>query len=579
MAHAVRNKGGISLLPLLALALAIFLPGPASAATNYGQVSGVVFGPGGKPQMGATVKLVAENLADSAPAQLFTNQNGVFNGARVAAGFYDVHVTLIGYLPAIQKHIHVLPNVTTMVRVEMTTVFAALDRLRHAPTQTATATDWKSVLRASTATRPVLEWNDPHVSSISNLPEESAVRHAHADLEMTSGSIQPGSISNLPEAPATAFSYDQPVGVQGRLLFAGQMSYGHDLPAGGIATAWMPSGDAPGGSMTEVVIRQTWLGPDGLIFRGEKFSQRNTLALGESATLHYGVDVFGAQIGGSTQSLRPVVALTVLVSPAWQANFMVASGTATNTTSSGPSPNRAMTDLNSFPVLMLRNGRPELEGGWHEEASLRYKVSSQASVEVAGFHDQSRDTPAFGIGNSANSDFLQDPFSSGFVYDAGSTETSGIRVAYKQKLGDNFDIAAVYAFAGALALGSEDFAATATAPLRDSLNMHYRHSVGGHVSGRVRQSRTEFHAGYKWLSGPALTHQDSYGEAFYDLDPYLSVGIRQPLPGSLWNCRWEFMADVRNLLAQGYIPVTTQDGFVVLVSTTRSFRGGLSFQF
>ena len=219
MAHAVRNKGGISLLPLLALALAIFLPGPAVAATNYGQVSGVVLGPGGKPQMGATVKLVAENLADSAPAQLFTNQNGAFNGARVAAGFYDVHVTLIGYLPAIQKHIHVLPNVTTIVRVEMTTVFAALDRLRHAPSQTSTATDWKSILRASTATRPVLEWNDTRLASISNLPEESAARHAHADLEMTSGSIQPGSISNLPEAPATAFSYDQPVGVQGRPAF------------------------------------------------------------------------------------------------------------------------------------------------------------------------------------------------------------------------------------------------------------------------------------------------------------------------------------------------------------------------
>jgi hypothetical protein len=577
MAHAVSNKGGISFLPLLALALAIFLPAPVAAATNYGQVSGVVLGPGGKPQMGATVNLVAENLTDSIPPQLFTNQNGVFSGARVAAGFYDVRVTLIGYLPAIQKHVHVLPNVTTIVRVEMTTVFAALDRLRHAPAQTSTATDWKSVLRASTATRPVLEWNDPRISSGANLPEESAARHAHADLEMTSGSMQPGSISNLPEAPATAFSYDQPVGVQGRLLFAGQVSYGHDLPAGGIATAWMPSGDAPGGSMTEVVIRQAWLGPDGLIFRGEKFTQRNTLSLGDTATLHYGVDVLGAQIGASTQSLRPVVALTVLVSPTWQANFMVASGTAANTTSSGPSPDRARTDLNSFPVLMLRNGRPELEGGWHEEASLRYKVSPQASVEVAAFHDQSKNTPVFGIGNAANSDFLQDPFSSAFVYDAGSTESSGIRLAYKQKFGENFDFAAVYAFAGALGPGSEDFAAGAL--LRDSLNMRYRHSVGGRVSGRVRHSHTEFHAGYKWLSGPSLTHQDSYGEAFYDLDPYLSVGVRQPLPGSLGSCRWEFMADVRNLLAQGYIPFTTQDGSVVLVSASRSFRGGLSFQF
>ncbi len=90
-----------------------------------------------------------------------------------------------------------------MVRVEMTTVFAALDRLRHAPSQTSTVTDWKSVLRASTAARPVLEWNDPRPSSVAGVSEESVARHAHADLEMTSGSMQPGSISNLPEAPAT----------------------------------------------------------------------------------------------------------------------------------------------------------------------------------------------------------------------------------------------------------------------------------------------------------------------------------------------------------------------------------------
>ena len=224
MAHAVRNKGGILLLPLLALTLAIFLPGTAAASTNYGQLSGVVLGPGGTPQMGATVKLVDENLTDKIPAQLFTNQNGAFNGARVAAGYYEVRVTLLGYLPAIQKHVHVLPNITTIVRVEMTTVFASLDRLRHAPAQTTTTTDWKSVLRASTATRPVLEWTDPRLAA--NLPEETPARHAHTDLEMTSGSTQPGSISNLPEAPATAFSYDQPIGVEGRLLFAGQVSYG-----------------------------------------------------------------------------------------------------------------------------------------------------------------------------------------------------------------------------------------------------------------------------------------------------------------------------------------------------------------
>jgi hypothetical protein len=576
MAHAVRNKGRILVLPLLAIVLGISLSGTAAASTTYGQLSGVVLGPGGTPQMGATVKLIAEDLSADTATQLFTNQNGAFTGSRVPVGYYELHVSLIGYLPAIQKHIRVLPNLTTLVRVEMTTVFASLDRLRRAPSQASSTNDWKSILRASVAARPVLEWTDPHSVTISNFPEDSRVRHAHANLQMTSGSSQPGSISNLPEAPATAFSYDQPIGSEGRWLFAGQMSYGHDLPAGGFATAWMPSGDAPSGSVTEMVIRQAWLGPNGLIFRGERFSHRSTLQLSDRAVLHYGADILGAQIGGNTQSFRPMVALSVQISPSVQANFIVASGTALNVTSSGPSSDRAMTDLNSFPVLMFREGRPVLDGGLHEEASVRYKVSRQSSFEVAAFHDQSRDTPVFGIGSVSNSDYLQDPFSSAFVYDGGSTESSGVRVAYKQRLSDDLDFAAVYAFAGALAPTDE---VAAGASLRDSLAMQYRHSVGARLSGKVRHPGTQFAVGYKWISGPALSRQDSYGEAFYELDPYLSVSVRQPLPGSLWSCRWEFLADVRNLLAQGYVPVTTQDGSVMLVSASRSFRGGLSFQF
>jgi len=38
-------------------------------------------------------------------------------------------------------------------------------------------------------------------------------------------------------------------------------------------------------------------------------------------------------------------------------------------------------------------------------------------------------------------------------------------------------------------------------------------------------------------------------------------------------------ADMGNLLAQGYVPITTRDGSFVLVPAYRYFRGGLSLQF
>ncbi len=89
---------------------------------------------------------------------------------------------------------------------------------------------------------------------------------------------------------------------------------------------------------------------------------------------------------------------------------------------------------------------------------------------------------------------------------------------------------------------------------------------------------TKVSASYKWLSGPTVSRLDSYGESMYQIDPYLSMEIRQPLP-NVFPCHMEVQADVGNLLAQGYVPVATGDGSVMLVPSYRFFKGGLSLQF
>jgi hypothetical protein len=580
MIHArhFNRRSSFTLALLVSCALATVLSQTSAAETNFGKLEGVVVNPGGTPQMGANVKLVAENAFPDLPAQLFTNQHGAFSDTRVPAGIYELQVSLAGYLPSVQRHIRVVPNVTTLVKVELTTVFASLDRLRRGPAQSSSSDDWKWVLRTAAGTHPILEWNDPRLAGPSS-SLDSGSRQPRAQLELTSGSDQPGSISNLPEAPATAFGYDQPLGSTGRLLLAGQMSYGEGLPAVGMATAWMPSGASADGPITEVVVRQTSLGVGNLIFRGERLSQRNTMELGERVKLHYGADVVAAQLAGETKSLRPTADLQVLISPSWQANVMVVSGTASDAmTSSAPSMS-ALEELDSFPVLMVRNSHPVLAGGWHEEAGVRYKISKHGALEAAAFHDRTGDTPVFGRGVIGNPDFLQDPFSNAFVYDAGGMSSWGARVAFRQKISTDYELAAVYAYAGAMSTEPEDSGASAGGELRDALGMHYRHSVAARFSGKTHRTGTQFSVSYKWLSGQALTRQDSYGEATYDLDPYLSVSVRQALPGSLWNCRWEALADFRNILGQGYVPVSSQDGQTVLMSAARSFRGGLSFEF
>jgi hypothetical protein len=61
-------------------------------------------------------------------------------------------------------------------------------------------------------------------------------------------------------------------------------------------------------------------------------------------------------------------------------------------------------------------------------------------------------------------------------------------------------------------------------------------------------------------------------------DPFLNVFVRQPIPS--FGGRMEAIIDLRNLLAQGYVPVLGQDGQTVyLVQAARSVRGGVAFTF
>jgi len=561
----------------LAMALAYCLATATGAhAVTYGKVTGVVVDPAGTPQMGAVVKLTAETVGAPFQTQLFTNQVGSFADGRVPSGLYEIRVTLAGFLPTVQHHVRVLSNLNTLVKVEMTTVFASFDRLRHGPDKNNGSDDWGWVLRSAAATRPVLQWIDPNSASSGDPADESPrVKDARGRVELTSGSNRPGSVSNLPEGPATAFAYDQRVGSFGKLQLAGQVAYTRDLPAVALATIWRPIGDVPGSPVTEFQIRQTPLGPEGLTFRGMRLAQHQTMQFGDRVTLHYGAEFLAAMIRHTTQSVRPDADVDVKLSSDWIAHIRLATEPGSDEAPDSTL-DATISELNNFPVMMRRENRPALEGGWHEEIGVERRLGARASVEAAGFHDESRDTAIFGrglVGYDPN--VIHEPYVDAFVYDAGEYNSNGARVAYKQKLADDLEVAAVYAYGGVLTQG-DAFGDTLS---RDVLQMRYRHSVAGRLSGKINRTHTEYVISYKWLNGAALTRQDAFGENGLGIDPYLSVCIRQNLPGSVWIGHWQALAEVRNLMAQGYLAMPSQNGQILLTPASRAIRGGLSFQF
>ncbi len=287
-----------------------------------GKVAGVVNDTSGVPQLGATVQLISESAGMTPAIDFLTNTQGVFRSDKVLPGLYTVRVTLAGFLPTIEQHIRINAHVTTVVRVQLESMFASLDTLRRAPSAaTIESDDFKWVLRSASATRPVLQWVDDddansEVAS-NNRVIDTHMAHPKARLDFTDGARRPGSPSGVPSAPATAFAYDQRLGNTARLLMAGQVNYMNDAPGGGVATIWLPTGSLSGPQST-MVLREAKLGPDGQTFRGVRLQQAGSVGMGDRLKMLYSGEYVMVGLDKSAMSLRPRVELQAKISDAWR---------------------------------------------------------------------------------------------------------------------------------------------------------------------------------------------------------------------------------------------------------------------
>jgi len=575
------QRGRLRLLGTLVFIAANVSFGTSAAVAQSklvsGKLAGVVRDLTGTPQMGASVEVFAETPGAVSSLDYLTNTQGIFRGDKLSPGLYTIRVTLAGFLPTLQQHVRINPNLTTMVRIEMESMFSSLEQLRRQPNSAkADADDWKWVLRSAAGTRPVLQW-DEHAMLTANgdiVPPAPKVL-----MEFTDGARRPGSVSNVAAAPGTAFAYDQKLGGAGSLLVAGQMSY-QDSPAGGVATVWLPTGTIGSGPHTAVVLREAKLGDKGITFRGMRIDQGGAVTLGDRVLLRYGGEYLLVGLGRSVSSVRPRISVETKLRGGWRGNVVFAAQPgAPNAMETGGEDLQsalvsALDELDAFPALMWRDGRPVLQGGWHEEISAERKVGDSGKLQIAGFHEDSHHMAVFGRGTDLPAqEYFEDVFSNAFAYDGGAFSSWGGRVAYREKLNDDVEVTVLYAMAGALTPSIAN-----QGRLRDSLRMTPHQSVGVNVSSKLPGTGGHITAGYKWISGISVSRVDTYGESLYQMDPYLHVSVRQQLP-KFGPGRWEAIADCENLLAQGSVTLSTREGQVTLVPAFRTFRGGLSLQF
>jgi hypothetical protein len=140
----------------------------------------------------------------------------------------------------------------------------------------------------------------------------------------------------------------------------------------------------------------------------------------------------------------------------------------------------------------------------------------------------------------------------------------------------------MYGSMGALTAENRELVSNSPDELRSMIRSGRKGAATTRVSAASPWTGTHMIASYQWTDShrwamPGHLYSTQAGGPM----PGLNVYIRQPIPGfSMLPWRMEATADLRNMLAQGYLPLAMVGGQrVLLVETPRSFRGGLSFIF
>jgi hypothetical protein len=232
----------------------------------------------------------------------------------------------------------------------------------------------------------------------------------------------------------------------------------------------------------------------------------------------------------------------------------------------------------SGPRMSMAGYAPSLERAHHQELSVSRRVG-KTSVQMAFYSDRVRNPALTGVGEMGieNGEVLPDIYSGTFTYQGSDLSTRGMRAVLQRKISADLTATLDYAFGGVLDLSKSDAELQGA---RQLLNVQRRHALAAKLSGTLPRAKTKWIASYRWVNGQALTPVDMFNVSAGQADPFLNVFIRQPIPCPGLAGHVDALIDIRNLLAQGYVPVLANDGRTVyLVQSARAVRGGLAFTF
>ncbi|HWQ55897.1 MAG TPA: TonB-dependent receptor [Bryobacteraceae bacterium] len=582
------------------IAAAVCLMAPSaswgvSPVKRSGAISGLVTDNGGIPQMGAAVFLF--NRQEKLHEKVLTDERGYFAFAGLLPDVYSIRITLASFVPAIKNNIMVQPGMRSMLNVSLATLFSSIQLVYPGPGQRVLMDDdWKWVLRTASEMRPVLRL----LPNVNQSPAKAQTTSAFSDtrglVRLSAGDADDASGYGAQADLGTAFALATSLFGENQVQVAGKVGYGAQfgMPSAAFRTSFSRN-VGYGSPEVSLTMRQLYLPGQLAGTSGGNMPALRTMTvdfddqtqLSDNLWLRYGFSLDSVSFLDRLNYLSPYARLSYDGGDAGTLELTYTSGNARPDLAGWGRPGTELQhDLRTlalFPRVSLQRGRARVERGENYEISYSRTFGSR-KLQVAGYRESVSNTALMmdapeGL-YAFSSDLLPDLYSGSSVFNAGNYESLGYTASVTQSFGDNVSTTLIYGSMGALTADSGEVASESPDELRSMIRAGRRHAATLRTKATLPWSGTQVVASYQWADAKSVSPGHLYSTQSVRPEPGFNVYFRQPVPWSLLPWRMEISADLRNLLAQGYMPLNVAGGRrVFLMQTPRAFRGGLSFIF
>jgi len=570
---------------------------PAWSGTASGSIPGAISGyvrdGSGAPQMGAVVEV----LGSAAQAlKVFTDDRGFYSVASLLPGTYSVKVSAPSFLPTLRERIGVRAGAKLMVNVTLTTLFEAIQLVPlRGPVDD---DDWRWTLR-SVSNRPILRVLEDGTTVVAQNGESAANHDLKGTVSFVAGSPEQGFGS--PADMNAGFTVERSLLSSGTLRLNGNLGYeadGQSIPAVILRTAYTSRFNGvfePSVAITALRLNSPDLNTmPGASLQALSVTSSDRFVLGDKLEVKVGSELQTIQFMGRVNAFKPFASADLHITPNTVLEYQYASsvpnmGLQDHLAEGGDRLDSVSSDLSeTAPRMSITGFSPAVEQARHQEVSVSQRIGKN-SMQVAFYSDSMIDPVLTGVGEitpggmmpgemtAESGDVLPDVYSGTFSYQGNNFATHGMRVVLQRKLYSDLTATLDYAYGGVLDLSRPD---VQLQDAREWIHAERRQAVAAKFSGTLPKAKTRWIASYRYMGGRTLTPVDLFNTSAGQSDPYLNLCIRQPIPASFLAGHMDILMDLRNLLAQGYVPVMGQDGHTVyLVQSARSVRGGVAFSF